>query len=250
MEAYYGGMDVYSRDSVFVIQGGAWRAEAARLLSLLAEASEFMASRGWWLLPQLTGRQYIHLLDHKERLSAESLTAALVSFANKPGKGHLRGVVQAWNVPAFQTRAHILDECLWAHEQEKFSVAVATSLVQVEGIVRQSLHVDLGGPGQRFEKVRGRFATSFHRIERLPKGTPMRVDDLRAIENFYNLKALESLFKPFHPGKHALPATLNRHAIAHGLSSGFGTLENSTKCLLLLDMLHALCKQLEGAAKS
>ena len=223
------------------------RREASRVVPILAKAAAFMTERGWWLLPDLSTHQCIELLKLKDQLDEQSLTASLVLFANNPKHQRLRKALARWTVSAFKSRLAIFDECLWAHEHQKYSLVVGTALIHIEGIVRDCIRDVTGEIDQpfRFDRVRKQFAECVRAIERFPDDQPLTLEDLRALQNYHNLTVLERLFEPFDPRSSPVREALNRHVIAHGVSVNYGTLESATKALLLLNMLHSMCVDAE-----
>lgn len=224
-----------------------WQEEAKKTLPMLAEAAVFMASNGWWMLPQLSPFQYQGILANRMSLQGESLTDSIVAWANKPGEHRLQEIVSSWSLRAFTMRHHIFEEALWAHEHEKYHVTLPVLLAQIEGIVRMSLAVATGGAPQSFDfkKVRNGFAAKLKTLGKLTKKQKISIGHIRAAENFHNLAVVEKIFESFNSATDPVPSALNRHAVAHGIAIDYGTRENSTKALLFLDMLHALCAQVE-----
>jgi len=228
----------------------AWEETANRILPIFADAADLMAGNSWWLLPQFSARHYQTLLEDRAKITAESLTASIINWANKAGEDRLQRIVAGWSLSAFLERKAIFAEALWAHGQAKYFVSVPPLIAQAEGIVRTSLHVATKGAQQSyyFEKVRKEFARKLKTVAKLTKKQKVSTHHIRAVENYHNLAVVENVFASFNPASDPVPKTLNRHAIAHGISTDYGTLEQSTKTILFLDMLHALCAQVEETA--
>jgi hypothetical protein len=198
-------------------------------------------------LPQFSPRQYEGILANRANLEGQPLTRSIVAWANKEGENRLRQIVDRWNVAAYVSRRQIFEEALWAHAERKYYVVVPALIAQAEGIVRTSLGVAMSGVAQsyHFEKVRKQFASRLRTLTKLTKKEKMSVGHIRAFENNHNIAVVESVFESFNPATDPVPVTLNRHAIAHGIALDYGTEEQSTKAFLFLDMLHALCVQVE-----
>ena len=222
--------------------------QAKEVVPLLATAAGFLAERGWWVLNDWSAHTCIELLKLKDQLDEPTLTAEIIAYANDSRYGCLSGAPQRWsNVAAFRSRQPIFEECFWAHENQKYALVVTTALVNVEGIVRDCLRgiAPAERQGFRFDPVRRQFAQRLQRLQQLPATDSLTWNDLRAVENYHNLNILEGLFANFDPAGTDIPAALNRHAVAHGRKVDLGSLELSTKSLLLLDMLHSVCEDVQ-----
>lgn len=211
------------------------------LASAFKQSAEIMEKNGWWILPSLPLAFYSsRLIRVKDQITPETLTTLITRYANEDSCAELTRIVSAWTVDFFQRRKGIFEQTLWVHCREKYAVTVPALVVQIEGIIRDFVEVEVGFTSWHFDRVRDRFTKKFGQIEAVPQEERME-----AIMNFYNLKALERLYNAHSPTSHADPSDVNRHALSHGLWLSYAKEEYSTKLFLLLDMLHSMLHQLQ-----
>lgn len=215
----------------------------AELNPYLARAAVLFAKHGWWVVDALPVSIYVKLAKSEKTVTERELTDLIVRFANQNRGRALVEMVESWNVEAFERREPIFRDALWAHKRKKYTLTVPTLIPHLEGIVR-----DVVGPSKRarngFRAVRTKFRNKFKQLGSAPSRRHVTYEDVRALENFYNLGALEQLYKHFAPGV-AGESGLNRHGIAHGVWVNYASIEASTRLFLLLDMLHSMLEQLE-----
>jgi len=114
----------------------------------------------------------------------------------------------------------------------------------MEGIVREHMARRAAPTPEAFGAMRKQLAASFKTVSLVAPGTPLKPEEYAAARNYYNLAAIETFYARFTPGS-GDPAKLNRHAVAHGLSVAYGSIENSSRAFLLLDLLHGLLASLK-----
>lgn len=216
----------------------------ANLVSVFAQASEIMAQNGWWIVGFLPMPFYVELIRIRDRVTFDEITEYITHYANDKKCAELTSIVNTWESHIFEDREEIFKQALWAHYRKKYAVTVPALIVQFEGIVRDFIEIHDGKTKWRFENVLPLFNQKFAQIEAAPEKQEMEWGEIEALMNYHNLKSLKKLYEGHAPNSHAAPSDVNRHAVGHGLWLGYATEEISTKCFLLLDMLHSMLRQL------
>jgi len=212
----------------------------------LAKASGIMFRNGWWIVHCLPLTFYREIVEQEDAVTPQELTRVVLEYLNRNRGQRIAEVVKHWEVNAFQQRAAIFQDALWAHKRKKYTLTVPVLVFQVEGIIREFIKTsDNNFTAWRFETVRKKFKEKFDRLSSIPEGRKITYDDVSAIENYYNLEMLERLYSDYDPRDHADPDDVNRNAIGHGLWMNYATIESSTRLFLFLDMLHSMLRQLE-----
>lgn len=220
-----------------------WAEMFDELNPYMAKAAVLFAKHGWWIVDALPVSIYVKLVKREDTITEPTLTDLIVRFANRNKGQDLVEMVEGWNVTAFKRREVIFRDALWAHKRKKYTLTVPALIPHLEGIVREVV-----GSSKRarngFKVVQNKFRNRFKQASSAPLGHRVTYDEVRALENFYNLGALEQIYRRFTPVP-AAKLALNRHGIAHGLWLDYGSIQASTKILLLFDMLHSMLQQLE-----
>ncbi|WP_312421903.1 hypothetical protein [Anaerospora hongkongensis] len=136
----------------------------------------------------------------------------------------IQGMVETWeNKRWLQPRIPILRQAILAHNDGNYYAAVTTFLSQIEGIIADGF-AHQGWLGAKQLKCL---------LEKALEDKSKLSFDV-AILQF----VLLHLYADFARGS-APKSDLSRHAILHGSDTSYGTLENSLKCILLIDYLQA-----------
>jgi len=122
-------------------------------------------------------------------------------------------------------RISILEQAIWAHKEHRFNLSVPAILFQIEGIIAEGY----GHYGKMYGRQLERYAC------KLLSDTSISSFD-EAIQHFF----LNFILIDFEHGSPA-QSSLSRHAILHGGDANYGTIENSLKCILLLDYILDKC---------
>lgn len=211
----------------------------------LARVSPIMDKNDWWLVAGLPITFYEHIVQKQDSVTAEEITKIIVKFFNHEKAKKLGQIVESWNAAPFTLREQFFDEALWAHQNARFNLSVSVLIGQVEGLIRDFVATKYAFTHRSFYRVRGVFSSRFKVLTELLTENTATVEEVNAIVNYHNLKKLDELYDAYDPSSHHKSERLRRHAVAHGLSLNYGTVELSTRLFLLLDMLHSMVKQIE-----
>jgi hypothetical protein len=215
-----------------------------RFNPMLAKASAVMARHGWWLVRQLPLSFYSDVANHDEEVTREVITNYILAYFSQNQWERLAKMVDGWNFNGFSSRREHFQDALEVHRQGRYTMTVPGLVFQVEGIVREFILTTDNFTHHRFEPVRRIFQEKFDQLNAIPQDRKITYEDVELIENYHNLAVLGRLYDTYRPEEGQAPETVNRHAIGHGLWTGYNTVEASTYLFLILDMLHAMMKQL------
>lgn len=222
------------------------------LSTTMAKAAVVMFKNGWWLIHSLPIAFYSQVAANGDKVTREELTTKIVSLFNEDKCRHLAALVNGWHLGPFGNvqRGKIFQDALEGHILGKYTMTVPAIIDQVEGIIREFVRAtDNNFTAWKFDRVRVRFRDRFIRISQIPEGRPLTFDELRAVQNYYNLAILEKLYGDYDPRQHKDPEMVNRNALDHGLWLNYHTIEASTWLFLLFDMLHSMLEQLTRDSK-
>jgi hypothetical protein len=220
-----------------------------RFNPILAKASEVMARHGWWLVRQLPLSFYSDVANHDEEVTREAITKYILDWFSHDQWEPLAQVVDGWNLGIFNSTREHFQDALEVHKQGRYTMTIPGLVIQIERIVREFIQATDSFTHDSFGPVRRRFQDKFDQLNAIPKGRKVTHEDVQLIENYHNLAVLERLYERYSPASPVAPDTVNRHAIAHGLWTGYNTVESSTYLFLLLDMLYAMLEQLATDAE-
>jgi hypothetical protein len=200
---------------------------------------------GWWFTPSLETVDLNEIQLYAEKYKNGDKRAITDLFFHIYQKNHceyLISVVQGWKRnPYFKKWDKIIDEALDSHIRKKYSVSIPALLLVVEGIAgdyckKEGLH-EIAESSSGKSKIKGS----------LEKLSSKKEDELLLNEFF--LKRLLSVINGRifeHTNKLSSSLTrgyeyfLNRHAIIHGITSEYGSPQNSLQAFLILDILSLL----------
>ncbi len=177
-----------------------------------------LASVGWPPMMELPVSAIRQLVDDYNEDSAAfyaEVDAAIVHFHDDDV---LRSILRRWENSALTTDRHqILSDAVDAHLSGKYNLSIPATLAQIEGVV----------------------ATA-HRHQGRMSGASLRryVDSILEIDaSHLPLRSviLDGIYARFYWGDSEVPS-LSRHAILHGACIQYGTVENSLRVILLLDL--------------
>jgi hypothetical protein len=136
-------------------------------------------------------------------------------------------------------RSYLIREALAAHSAGKYALSIPVLLAQAEGISNELLGVSV------FGKHRGGPATASAHRQHLSEPC-LDPNSFKATVLLGPLEVLSGLamgvsdHEELRARAEPTFGTLNRHAVAHGISLDYGTEENSLRAVLLLDFLADL----------
>ena len=215
----------------------------------LAKAAIIMDKNGWWVVGHLPLPFYEHLVKLGDRVIPKKLDELIIDYFNRNDAAKLCEVVEGWKADAFRERKGIFTDALWAHQNGKYMVSIPALILQVEGVIRSFVEAQDNFSNRSFRKVLDEFKKRFATLASVPTDRPATTEEVISIENYYNLRTLETLYESYSPENHQDPDAMRRHAIAHGLWINYGSVEFSTKIFLQLDMLHSMLRQLAVNAR-
>ncbi|HNP70827.1 MAG TPA: hypothetical protein PKK15_06960 [Kouleothrix sp.] len=212
----------------------------------IAKASVVLSKNGWWIVGTIPISFYYKIIEMEEQISSEDITRIIVEYINLDNHKRLNDIVHRWNVEPFRRRREIFDQALWAHTNEKYALTTPTLIIHVEGIIREFVEAHDKFTSWRTDRVLAKFKERFTQIQGSEEKPEIEFEELEAILNYYNLKALNKLYSDHSPERHTEPDDINRNAISHGRWTSYANLEISTKMFLLIDMLHSMIHQLQN----
>jgi hypothetical protein len=152
---------------------------------------------------------------------------------------NLNSMVQSWGVNVyFDEWMPIIIAAQRTHVDKQYSLSIPAFLLVIEGVAR-----NIGRAIQSYEH--NEMKSSAHAtLSTLMKAAVQEMPDL-ALSVDYFLEALDNfLYKNVNKGNtiDVQPIILNRHSIMHGYSATYGTLTNSLRCFMVLDVLSLIRK--------
>lgn len=137
-------------------------------------------------------------------------------------------IVESWREkPWLNERMSILEDAVNAHIEGRYNLSVPALVPQVEGVIADNFRI-IGSAGtKRTTKV---VSSLLHPALVVHNKAP-------ALQQFFS----NSFLKNFVRGKSDV-SIVNRHAIAHGADTTYGTVQNSLRIILLLDALIKLLR--------
>lgn len=217
-----------------------------RFNPILAKASSVMARHGWWIIRQLPVRFYSDVANRDEDVTREDLNNYILGWFRQNEWEPLTKVVNGWTLNGFSIRTPHFQDALEVHKQGRYTMTVPGLVIHIEGIIREFIQITDNFTDRSFLPIRDRFREKFEQVTDLPQDHELDFDDVQALENYYNLQVIESLYQNYRPEQHQAPDGISRHAIGHGMWIDYGTEEGSLYLFLLLDMVHAMLEQLES----
>jgi hypothetical protein len=181
--------------------------------------------QGWWgALPSWSIEDLVELADHAASDGKVQFSKRLCGMYRRNRMRLLRRMVDGWmDEPSFRSRRAIIYEALASHRDGRYKVVIPALLPLVEGITDDEF------PRPPYTSVPASVRDALDQITKLHE-----------IETGAMLSALSALYQSY--SKDDLPRrarTLNRHAISHGYSLGYGTEANSLRVFGILDLLHS-----------
>lgn len=133
----------------------------------------------------------------------------------------IQGLTDSWNnSPHIERRMPILEEAAENHYEGRYFSSVCTLLPQIEGILGDYLGKKLN-PNNDVERVFAKAKTVFQSYA----------------ENFLK----DVVYKTEKWGSST--TQISRHAILHGYALNYGTLENSIKAFIIVDLVIQCCSE-------
>lgn len=189
------------------------------------EFSLIMFEAGWPPLPEfdLYPSEMVTIIE-KYKHDPASIKANVEEFVMaKFGEKELKSILSQWEKRDWlKKRLSILREVIESHIEEKYFLAIASLLPQMEGII-------VDGYRHSGKLHGGKYRDYLKKL--LNKNDKLSFD--YAAENFL----FEIVLINFEHG-YELGSSLSRHAILHGADVNYGSKTNSLKCILLFDYLQ------------
>jgi hypothetical protein len=151
----------------------------------------------------------------------------------------LSDIIDTWpdKNPIFKEWIRIILAARKSHNEGQYVLSIPALLLVIEGISRNL--------GICFETyVHRKMRSQAHRsLKTLMESAENRIPDLSLSVDYF-LEALHSyLYKDTNKGDEIderQPTVLNRHSILHGYSTEYGTVANSLRCFMVLDVLSLI----------
>lgn len=194
-----------------------------------------LARSGWFLGDNVTPAfmlEAYELVETEQTDALESLMAEYVSGEVDEIEGRAK---RYW-----PERSSILGAAFNAHRQEQYALSIPVLLAQVDGIAFDVLgfkrRMSFYGKYNKQPQTRAFYQTALAKYG---------ADSMEAAFLLKPLEVLSCLAYDSEDWKRAVETdptmgTLNRHAVLHGEDTGYDTLNNSLRAILLLDYLCSL----------
>ena len=186
-----------------------------------------------WPAPALMPNPLAKIVELCQQDEFENARALLVSHCSP---SFLRNLVDSWvSVESFRIRASLLNDAMYAHENQRYSLSVSALIPQIEGITTDWMYEQslLSAPSTKQKVKIEKFSTA------IKSATYRTYSDRRVAElvaDFITSVVFHSFYDWLSPVSVSFPG---RHPIGHGkFEPQLYTEENSIKVFLLLDTLH------------
>jgi hypothetical protein len=213
----------------------AWRKTEAE------PGSRALAKHGWFLSPSMPLPFAVKAtrLACAQGTTEGQLTGLFVTYVASDGWSNAAELASTWGNPGpLRKRVHILRACIEvlrsATLQTGAFAVLPTLIAQIDGALSElALSMGLARSGQHW-------VDETRRCQRREAWLAARLKDPLFYDPAMDL-VLHVLFQKTMPGDpNASPLTFNRHKILHGECIDYGTAENVTRALLVLDFLSGI----------
>jgi hypothetical protein len=202
-------------------------AEFAKMAARERQYLEDLRKMGWWLPPSVDFSFYRQVGELAHQGKRQAVRDYMNDLADSP---YFRRIVMGWmSLPAFAARKRFFLDGLGDHRRRRYRASIPTLLPHLEGIATATF-----APGSGRIDVKGLLAEALG-------GQEVFMGD-------YLVSTVTLLWEYVPFGSLASgDRRLNRHAVLHGRSTGYGSQVNSTKVLFAFDLLASVVKQAEEA---
>jgi hypothetical protein len=102
----------------------------------IKEAHDILFSLGWWLYPEWSFVDLKHIVELNRLGKKQEIETEIVSYF---GEEMLDKILNQWkNNKRLKGRYPILEDALWAHKQQKYTLSIPPFLSQIEGIINEN----------------------------------------------------------------------------------------------------------------
>jgi len=202
-----------------------------------AQLGKAFEEAGLWVAPSLdlVAFKAIAGLDDESPLTAADLKRILLTYYRNDDCAALRTAVDNWEgTPFFVERMTIIQDALWAHALEKYTLSIPCLLNQAEGLVLSLAKELQRTKGGRKDQALAVIDSTYGDL-----WSPVAKDIVRAylsdvvFDNSGFSKWLKGLRRKGLTGFEVL----HRDTIMHGVQTDYASEENSLRAFLLLDVL-------------
>jgi hypothetical protein len=202
------------------------------------DLQKILYENGLWLIPRLLPyplSQAIHIIE----TSPETAIQVILDYCNQ--KNLLRQMLNDWwSVELFNSRQKLIEDCCFAHENNRYSLSIHTLMPQVEGIITDWIYTQISKSEVPFrtESKTLKFMDTILEKDLFSLSYPIVVE---SVMSFINKGPVLKTFKDwFETIDDVFP---NRHALLHGkYENSLYTEINSLRLFLLLDSVFFLIK--------
>lgn len=196
-----------------------------------------LRENGWWILPDdITGPIQREILTLDEKGKSGKVDTYLCSLFKENNHRLLEAKLSEWTkVPYLADREQLVQDCLWAHRQSKYTLCIPSLLTFVDGLIRTFLKDTPTAINRKKKKKQ--------------KTTPVKdfVAFYKTIEpelwaESFSMIVDDFIYQHFRFGSNKPHTSLNRHGIMHGELFDYGTETNSLKLFLVVDTIQLFIK--------
>jgi len=184
----------------------------------ISTAGKVLNSLGWWIFPDMDLADLEKILKLHEEGKSEMIQKILIKRYNN----EVDKILEDWKKnPLLKKRIHILEDVIWAHKKEKYTLSVPAIFPQIEGII-----IEASGEKGYVEQ---------RKIPELAK--KLLLGNGLNYRHYFLLPSICSLIQVnFEWG--GTSAQFGRGPVLHGFFTEYNKKEYSLKLILLLDYIQ------------
>jgi len=192
--------------------------ERLKKVKKTSTAGKVLNSLGWWIFPDMGFADLEEILKLHEDGKDEMIHQMLIEKYNN----EVDKILEDWKKnPYLEKRIHILEDVIWSHKKEKYTLSVPAILPQIEGIIIEAS----GEEGYVEQRKIPELA------EKLLLGNGLNY------RHYFLLSSICSLIQVnFEWGRTS--TQFGRGPVLHGFFTEYNKKEYSLKLILLLDYIQ------------
>ena len=102
----------------------------------IREANDILASLGWWVYPEWSFVDLKHIVELHRSGKKQEIESEIINYFSEK---ILDEILSQWKKnKKLQARYSILEDALWAHKQQKYTLSIPPLLSQIEGIINEN----------------------------------------------------------------------------------------------------------------
>lgn len=205
------------------------------LLKNKSSIDTYFYNRGWIFINRISAKDILSYIGSinkykLKKLDAKSLDEIiLLYFKNK--KIDLCKIIKSWNKKEFNNRRHIFAECLWAINNKKYAIVIATLIIQIEGVLYDKFGKQVKENNRDWWKVKESLDYAFNKSDNYCKHLKLMLQE--DVYAGFGKSYLDKSWKDNEYKTHT-----NRNEIVHGIDIKYNNEITLIKVIMLLDAIH------------